>query len=681
VIASFGEAAACAAEALADPDGLRFAHVPSLVAFVASVRAGAFPADWGPAELAEGVRLDRLLCELGLRGEAVQLLEALWEDVRGLAGPAAETVPLANAFASVAMSLGRPERAGEVLRKAAAAQGPVDRMAKAALWANLAAVGLSLADEGGAAAAVRWARLQLSGIEPEHSRELRALLAVVELSLADARDRPGLRSELGRAVGALVSARGGDDARSFLAVAHLAVTDAAAAVEAGERGRLETAVRVLEVTCQRLSALLGADHPQALGVQADLAAAHVEAARMVRSPARLERAVAELASVTARLDARLGAAHPRSVAALANLVTARVESVRALAEPGKAVRTAELLAEEARRAGLALGEGHPVARLAQASARTCRRIAADEGPSSGGGTALLTLTDAPRDWAAQGALYRSYAETVGRFAGHRGDGESVWAGLESVKEAHAIVMGRVAAVHEHGVDVDLGSLTGGVRVRAVLPHTWRYPQGDARIGMRTTGHIVEVDADRGLVVLSDAASLPMPWILDGQLESLEPGHRRSGRVVAVADFGVMVDLGGWPGMIPVSRLASHPSFRDHPSDVVAPGELVRVTVAGIDRRSAYVSLSLTPPGHSAWRRYVVSHGVGDIVLGRVVSVSPSRALVDVGGGVQGEIPTADLTERDRGMLRRAVDTAASVVVTIVAVDAERRRLTLAVVRP
>lgn len=143
----------------------------------------------------------------------------------------------------------------------------------------------------------------------------------------------------------------------------------------------------------------------------------------------------------------------------------------------------------------------------------------------------------------------------------------------------------------------------------------------------------------------------------------------------------MVGLGGFPGMIPVSRLASRPSFRGHSSDVVAPGELVRVTVAGVDRRSAHVSLSLTPPGHSAWRRYVGSHGVGDVVLGRVVSVSPSRALVDVGGGVQGEIPAADLTERDRRMLRRAVDTAASVVVTIIALDAERRRLTLAVARP
>lgn len=419
MIDSFSAAAECAEEALRDPGGLRFAHVPSLVAFVADLRTD-HGADWDPGELSAGVRLNRLLWELGLRGEATRLFDVLAARVGLAPRHTAEALALVNALAAVAMSLGRREDARAILAPVRYAGN--DGILSVITAINLAVVELSL---GNIVSATDWAmsaRRRLRLVKEPHSAELNEMLAAVEVRLDAGADplRPArpvqpLR-ELAAGAAAFVRELDDRDPRAFLSVAGLAVARVTAALNAADTKALARSVEVLEVACQRLSAMLGADHPQVLGVRADLAAVQVESARATRSPARLERAIAQLASVSGRLDARLGPEHPCSVAALTNLVTAQVESVRASDEPDKAERMAEELAEQARRAGRRLGEHHPVTRLVRASSRTCRRIASRDDNSWGGGTTMLmTLADEPRGWVTDGGAYRSFEEAVGRL--------------------------------------------------------------------------------------------------------------------------------------------------------------------------------------------------------------------------------------------------------------------------
>ncbi|MFE1510036.1 S1 RNA-binding domain-containing protein [Streptomyces sp. NPDC058726] len=597
MIDSFRAAAECAEEALRDPGGLRFAHLPSLVAFVTRLRADRGGASWEAGELAEGVRLNRLLWELGLRSEAVQLFDVLRARPLRLSEDADRTVAAGNALAAVGMRLGRGEDVREFLEPMAAemAGTDTDEVLSLITLVNLAVVALALGKRNSAVTRTRAARNRLRHLDAPHYAELHEILAAVEWRIAEAVSReqagrfsrsgwhppvPSLGTFAARAA-ALVREVGDNDPRAFFSVAGLAVARVTAALRDGDANALRTSAQVLEVTCQRLSAMLGADHPEVLGVLADLAAVQVESARVIRSPVKLERAVAQLASVSGRLDARLGPEHPRSLATLTNLVTARVESVRASDEgekADKAERTAEALAEQARRTGERLGRHHPVTRLVRASSRTCRRIAASGDDLGGrGSTMLITLADSPDGWATDNRAYRSFDETMGRLDEGWRPADDPWG-----------------------------------------PAVPAFREPIARLDELLVGDRRKPDPAPGDIVL--------------------------GTVVGRRDRAVLLSLDGVPGVVPADELSLRPDAEPHPA--VEVGDRVRTMALGRRDAEGNAVLSLRRARSArAWNDLETIKAENGYVTGTVIEMVRGGLVLDV--GVRAFMP-ADLAGRRRG---------------------------------
>jgi len=87
--------------------------------------------------------------------------------------------------------------------------------------------------------------------------------------------------------------------------------------------------------------------------------------------------------------------------------------------------------------------------------------------------------------------------------------------------------------------------------------------------------------------------LPRPILRTDVLEmkDLKPGMVLTGTVRNVIDFGVFVDIGvHQDGLVHVSQVADR--FVKHPSEVVAVGDVVRVTVLEVDEKKKRISLSM-----------------------------------------------------------------------------------------
>ena len=88
-------------------------------------------------------------------------------------------------------------------------------------------------------------------------------------------------------------------------------------------------------------------------------------------------------------------------------------------------------------------------------------------------------------------------------------------------------------------------------------------------------------------------SLPAPMLRSDimDINDLVPGMKITGTVRNVIDFGVFVDIGvHQDGLVHISELSDN--YVRHPSDVVKVGQVVTVTVIGVDVRKNRISLSM-----------------------------------------------------------------------------------------
>jgi small subunit ribosomal protein S1 len=135
-----------------------------------------------------------------------------------------------------------------------------------------------------------------------------------------------------------------------------------------------------------------------------------------------------------------------------------------------------------------------------------------------------------------------------------------------------------------------------------------------------------------------------------------------------------VDLGGVDGLVHVSELSW--KHIDHPSEVVAVGDEVTVEVLDVDMERERVSLSLKATQEDPWQHFARTHQIGQIVPGKVTKLVPFGAFVRVEEGIEGLVHVSELAERHVEIPEQVVQVNDDVMVKIIDIDLERRRISL-----
>ena len=215
---------------------------------------------------------------------------------------------------------------------------------------------------------------------------------------------------------------------------------------------------------------------------------------------------------------------------------------------------------------------------------------------------------------------------------------------------------------------------------ASCPPPWSRCGGCATCS-RTSGReleakIIELDKNRNNVVLSRRA-----WLEQTQsevrtefLNKLQKGQVRKGVVSSIVNFGAFVDLGGVDGLVHVSELSW--KHIDHPSEVVEVGQEVEVEVLDVDLDRERVSLSLKATQEDPWRQFARTHAIQQIVPGKVTKLVPFGAFVRVDDGIEGLVHISELAERHVEIPEQVVQVGSEVMVKVIDIDLERRRISL-----
>jgi len=251
--------------------------------------------------------------------------------------------------------------------------------------------------------------------------------------------------------------------------------------------------------------------------------------------------------------------------------------------------------------------------------------------------------------------------------------ERAWGTIEEKKERDEVVEGTVIEVVKGGLIIDIGlrgflpaSLVEMRRVRDLQPY----------VGKTLEAKIIELDKNRNNVVLSRRAWLEQTQseVRSDFLNKLAKGQVRNGVVSSIVNFGAFVDLGGVDGLVHVSELSW--KHIDHPSEVVEVGQEVTVEVLDIDLDRERVSLSLKATQEDPWRQFARTHAIGQVVPGKVTKLVPFGAFVRVQDGIEGLVHISELAERHVEIPEQVVNVGDELMVKVIDIDLERRRISL-----
>ncbi len=252
-----------------------------------------------------------------------------------------------------------------------------------------------------------------------------------------------------------------------------------------------------------------------------------------------------------------------------------------------------------------------------------------------------------------------------------------WTMLEGQFENNEIVRGIISGKVKGGFTVELGT------VRAFLPGSLV----DTR-PIRDTTHLegkelefklIKLDQKRNNVVVSRRAIMEAESSADREelLSNLQEGQEVMGVVKNLTDYGAFVDLGGIDGLLHITDMAWRRI--KHPSEVVEVGQELKVKILKFDREKNRVSLGLKQLGTDPWLDALNNYPKGTNVKARVTNLTDYGCFAEIADGVEGLVHVSEMDHTNKNIHpSKVVQVGDEVMVQILDIDAERRRISLGI---
>ena len=250
-----------------------------------------------------------------------------------------------------------------------------------------------------------------------------------------------------------------------------------------------------------------------------------------------------------------------------------------------------------------------------------------------------------------------------------------WERLLTVSKEGDMVSGRVVRKVKGGLMVDVDG------VEAFLPASQVFLRGfgnlDSLVGQVMNVIIIKVHKARKNIVVSRREALVKERDIVRQkvIEELEVGQRRQGTVKNITDFGAFINLGGVDGLLHITDMSW--GRVGHPSEVVSVGQKLDVMILGFDRETMKISLGLKQLTPNPWEKVESSYQVGSKIKGKVVSVMPYGAFVELQKGVEGLVHISEFSWTKRpSHPNEVVKVGDEVECVVLSIDGENQKIAL-----
>jgi len=215
-----------------------------------------------------------------------------------------------------------------------------------------------------------------------------------------------------------------------------------------------------------------------------------------------------------------------------------------------------------------------------------------------------------------------------------------WERILSICNEGGRVIGKVKAVVKGGLIVNVG-------VEAFLPSSQLdvvTPKNlQSFVGNSYEFKVVKINQERQNIVLSrrELIEAERNEKRGKLLAEMTPGDIRKGTVKNITDFGAFIDLNGLDGLLHITDMSW--GRLGHPSEVLKVGQELDVVVLDVNKEKERVSLGLKQKMANPWDNIEAKFPIGTKVKGKVVSLVPYGAFVQLEPGVEGLVHVTELS--------------------------------------
>jgi small subunit ribosomal protein S1 len=232
----------------------------------------------------------------------------------------------------------------------------------------------------------------------------------------------------------------------------------------------------------------------------------------------------------------------------------------------------------------------------------------------------------------------------------RAEQQRKWDHIVNDCEEGSVVEGTITRAIKGGFIVDIGAdaFLPGSQVDVVPVRNL-----DDYIGRTLMVKILKINKERKNIVVSrreiiEETRREQKLKLLGEIKV---GQLRKGTVKNITDFGAFVDLDGIDGLLHVTDMSW--GRINHPNEMVRVGDQIEVMILDIDLEKERISLGLKQTLSNPWEDIDAKYPIGTRIRGKVVSLAPYGAFVEIEEGVEGLVHVSEISWTKR--IQRASD--------------------------
>jgi len=247
--------------------------------------------------------------------------------------------------------------------------------------------------------------------------------------------------------------------------------------------------------------------------------------------------------------------------------------------------------------------------------------------------------------------------------------------IQAALQAGLPVQGRVSEPTRGGFSVSVLGLRAFCPASQMDDRPGRPPEEHA--GQTYDFLILECDEEGRNVIVSRRKLLTQESRrrAESRWGELAVGQSCEGTVTTVMPYGAFIDIGGVEGLLHVSEI-SHQRVSD-PSSVLHPGDKMTVAIKDLDRENHKIALSLKSLQPGPWDSAGDLLVPGREIIGRVVSIKPYGAFIEVIPGIEGLLHVSRMGgERTIRHPKEMLHVGDPVTVRILEVDTTKKTVSL-----